>query len=127
MNNTTRILDGETDFSWSVCGLNTGKMKIAFVDDNLYQKFTVQPTGEYNSAICAYPYTGPLSIQNNKNFCEDGYEPSIWTNPQLKDMALGSYVNRHQTMIDTSITDPGKPVWCVKRVIRNADSSWPAK
>ena len=121
------ILNGVNDFSWSACGLNPTKMKIAFVDDNMYQKLTAAPN-DYNSVICAYPYTGPLSIQNNKNFCEDGYEPSIWTNPNLKNvMALGSYVNTYQTMIDKSNTDPGKPVWCVKRVKRDSNNQWPDK
>jgi len=73
--------------------------------------------------MCAYPYVGPLSIQNNANFCEDGYEPSIWTTPKMP-IPVGSSISRANgvglfvTKIDDS-NNNGKPVWCVSNAGRN--------
>ena len=126
------FLNGSDDYAnGDMCGTNTKKYKIAFSDDNNMEPLcskTNSGSMECKSAskvICAYPYVGPLSIQNNANFCEDGYEPSIWTNPKMpipiggnmnmnRNSAIGTYI----TKIDDS-SNNGKPVWCVSNAGRN--------
>jgi len=116
------LLNGTDDYANGKCDSNSKKNKIAFMDDGRMEPLcnkqnTSVECVEATNIICAYPYVGPLSIQNNANFCEPGYEPSIWTMPKLP---LGSNMNRVSsigpfiTKIDDS-NNSGKPLWCVKR------------
>jgi hypothetical protein len=156
-----QFLNGSNDYSANMCGLNPSKLKVAFNDNGRMNPFCnedrthANPTSSCNTtainaattAICAYPYVGPLSIKNNGNFCEDGYEPSIWTNPLLSGInyantALanpGNFITKIDNSTSTSTSDisqttsssnpvtrtndSGKPVWCVKRV-KKVNGTW---
>jgi len=124
-----QILNGIDDYADNRCGSNPNKYMIAFADDHMMKPLCSKiiknvnvngtTTNETsidcdfaNKVICAYPYVGPLSIQNNANFCEDGFEPSIWTNPKLP-LGLGQIrdddIGLRITKIDDS-SNVGKPV-----------------
>ena len=133
-----------------MCGANSQNIKIALNDNGRMKPFCEAKidsrdssntvfqcqVGNPTSAICAYPYTGPLSIQNNKNFCEDGYEPSIWTKPFAANTNLRDSISNYQTYIDNSYTQAtetsgttqtvnnGKPLWCVRRVKKDENGKW---
>lgn len=152
MNDSLSFLNKNSDYSADLCGNNDQNMKIAFTDNHIMKPIcSINETtaGEttanvrcintmnITSAICAYPYVGPLSIQNNSNFCETGYEPSIWTKPDIYNIHPTStnhadFVSYLQTKIDnskvtsgTTLTeDNGKPLWCVKRVTKDASGIW---
>ena len=138
------FLNNTKNYAAGLCGNNDQYMKIAFNDNHTMKPICTinettadvlcRETLDMTSAICAYPYVGPLSIQNNKNFCETGYEPSIWTNPDIhRDQNnKADFVSYFQTKIDnskvtsgTTLTeDNGKPLWCVRRVTKDGSGKW---